>query len=85
MGVATSAQGVNTQASTTKRVRTGGDQPIGSVLGGAPASPTIVPAPIVSTGATTAPQTRTRNVAAMASTIKGDLLGRRRTAMPMAS
>lgn len=42
-GIATSAQGVTTQASTTKRVKAGGDQQINPVLGGSGSSgPSVV-------------------------------------------
>lgn len=82
-GVATSAQGVQNPASTTKRVRAGGDQPLGSVLGGAPSSGTIVPEPAASGGATTAAQTRARpNVAAMAYSVMGV---RNKRPLPMAA
>lgn len=66
-GVATSANGVANPASTTKRVRTGGDQPLGSVLSGAPSSGTIIPDVISSSlGATPNPQTRSRTNTAAA-------------------
>lgn len=43
-GVATSAQGVTEAASTTRRVKVGGDTPMMPSLGGSPSS-TIAPAP----------------------------------------
>lgn len=51
-GIATSARGIETPASTTKRVRAGGDAPILPLLGGAPGNvtgasppPAVTPAP----------------------------------------
>lgn len=59
-GVATSAQGVTSPASTTKRVRAGGDQNVTPVLGGAPSTGGVIEAGGGSTGPTMGAQTGTR-------------------------
>lgn len=61
-GVATSAQGVTTQASTTRKVMAGGDQQIMPVLTGGQTSPTTTPV-VTNTGAgpTQGPQTNPLN------------------------
>ena len=66
-GVATSAQGVTEAASTTKRVRTGGDQQLNPSLGGTGATPDLIVAAPVSVVPAPSPQSSSASRGAFSS------------------